>query len=150
VLQLHTGAQNLTRPSMGSWIVYGLGTENQNLPGFITICPTRGHGGSRNYGNAFLPSVYQGTALGSANTPAASAQIRNITNPLLTAQQQRRQLDFLQDLNRAHNQRVGGDNRLEGVIASYELAFRMQSVAPQLTDLRGESRATLALYGIDA
>jgi hypothetical protein len=148
VLQLHTGAQALTRPSMGAWIVYGLGTENQNLPGFVTICPTRGHGGVLNYGNAFLPAAYQGTAIGSANVPASSAQIRHIANQKLSLDQQRQQLDFLQELNRAHNQRVGGDDRIEGVIESYELAFRMQSVVPQLTDLRGESAQTLKLYGI--
>ena len=73
VLQLHTGAQNLTRPSMGSWIVYGLGAENQDLPGFVTICPTRGHGGVQNYGNAFLPAAFQGTAMGTASTPVPSA-----------------------------------------------------------------------------
>src|SRR5262249_33354016 len=127
VLQLHTGAQLLTRPSMGAWVVYGLGTENQNLPGFVTICPTRGHGGAQNYGNAFLPAVYQGTAIGSANTPASSAQVRNIANAHLSPEQQRRRLDFLQGLNRAHDERAGGDDRIEGVIESYELAFRMQS-----------------------
>ncbi|MBI1900596.1 MAG: DUF1501 domain-containing protein [Planctomycetia bacterium] len=149
VLQLHTGAQLLTRPSLGAWIVYGLGTENQSLPGFVTICPTRGHGGAQNYGNAFLPAVYQGTAIGTANTPASSAQIRNIANGRLTKDQQRRQLDFLQEMNRAHRERAGGDDRIDGVIESYELAFRMQSAAPQLTDLSGESKATLSLYGID-
>jgi hypothetical protein len=149
VLQLHTGAQLLTRPSLGAWIVYGLGTENQSLPGFVTICPTRGHGGAQNYGNAFLPAVFQGTAIGSANTPASSAQIRNIANGRLSPDQQRRQLDFLQEMNRAHRERSGGDDRIDGVIKSYELAFRMQSAAPQLTDLSGESKATLSLYGID-
>jgi hypothetical protein len=149
VLQLHTGAQILTRPSMGAWVVYGLGTENQNLPGFVTICPTRGHGGAQNYGNAFLPAVFQGTAIGSANTPASSAQIRNIANGRLTPELQRQQLDFLQEMNRSHNDRVGGDDRIEGVINSYELAFRMQSAVPHLSDLAGESKSTLALYGID-
>jgi hypothetical protein len=149
VLQFHTGAQNLTRPSMGSWIVYGLGTDNRNLPGFVTICPTRGHGGVLNYGNAFLPAVYQGTAIGSANLPASSAQIRHIANRRLTREQQRRELDFLQEMNRAHLDRAGGDDQIEGVIKSYELAFRMQSAAPRLTDLHDESRATLALYGVN-
>ena len=149
VLQLHTGAQLLTRPSLGAWVVYGLGTENQSLPGFVTICPTRGHGGAQNYGNAFLPAVYQGTAIGSANTPASKARVRNIANDRLTLEQQRLQLDFLQDLNRSHRQRAGSDDRLEGVIESYELAFRMQSKVPQLTNLRGESKATLDLYGIN-
>lgn len=149
VLQLHTGAQNLTRPSMGSWVTYGLGTENQSLPGYVTICPSRGHGGARNYGNAFLPAVYQGTPIGAAGTAAARAQIRNITNPGLSPDQQRHQLDFLQNLNRVHSERVGGDDRINGVIESYELAFRMQSAAPEITDIRGETAQTLALYGIN-
>jgi hypothetical protein len=148
VLNLHTGAHNLTRPSMGSWVVYGLGTENQSLPGFVTICPTRGHGGVLNCGNAFLPAAYQGTAIGSASTPASSARIRNITNERLTLTQQRRQLDLLQAMNREHLRHSGGDDRIEGVIESYELAFRMQASVPRLTDLGGESRATLDLYGV--
>ena len=149
VLQLHTGAQALTRPSVGAWVAYGLGTENQSLPGFVTISPTRSHGGVQNFGNAFLPTAYQGTAIGSANTPISGAQIRNIANNRLTVGEQRQHLDFLQELNRGHNERIGGDDRIEGVIESFELAFRMQAAVPQLTDLRGESKATLGLYGID-
>ncbi len=148
VLKLHTGAQNLTRPSLGSWLVYGLGTENQSLPGFVTICPPRGHGGALNYGNAFLPAIYQGTAIGHAGTPASNARIRHITNDRLTAARQRGHLDLLQAMNRAHLER-GQDDRLEGVIESFELAFRMQSAVPKLTDLSSESKATRALYGID-
>jgi len=148
VMKLHTGAQNLTRPSLGAWVLYGLGTENQSLPGFVTICPPTGHGGALNYGNAFLPAVYQGTAIGKAGVPAAQARIRHIANDRLTPDQQRRQLDLLQAMNRAQ---LGSshDDRLEGVIESYELAFRMQDAVPRLTDLSGESRATKALYGID-
>lgn len=149
VLQLHTGAQALTRPSVGSWVTYGLGTENQDLPGFITICPTRSHGGVQNYGNAFLPAVYQGTAIGSASVPASSAQIRNIANSKLTLDQQRHQLDLLQSMNKGHLERVGNDDRIEGVIESFELAFRMQAAVPKLCDLRTESKETLKLYGID-
>ncbi len=148
VLKLHTGAPSLTRPSLGSWVVYGLGSENASLPGFVTICPTRGHGGVLNYGNAFLPAAYQGTAIGSASTPASSARIRHIANDRLSPTEQRRRLDLLQVMNRAHLERSGGDDRLEGVIASYELAFRMQSAVPRLTSLSGESRATRALYGV--
>jgi hypothetical protein len=148
VLKLHTGAQNLTRPSLGSWLVYGLGTENRSLPGFVTICPPRGHGGALNYGNAFLPAIYQGTAIGSAGVPATSAQIRHITNDRLSSSEQRERLDLLQAMNRAHLER-GHDDRLEGVIESFELAFRMQSAVPKLTDLSNESMATKALYGID-
>jgi hypothetical protein len=147
VLSLHTGAQILTRPSMGSWVVYGLGTENLSLPGFVTICPPRGHGGAQNYGNAFLPAAYQGTAIGAAGTPAARARIRHIANDRLQPAEQRRQLDLTQSLNRAHPGQ-GHDDRLEGIIASYELAFRMQGAIPALADLDRESKATRALYGI--
>lgn len=148
VLQLHTGAQALTRPSMGAWVVYGLGTENQELPGFVTICPTRGHGGAQNYGNAFLPAIYQGTAIGYAGTPASNARIQNLANASWTLEQQRQQLDLLQTLNRGHLERVGTDDRIEGVIESFELAFRMQASVPKLTDLSNENQETLRLYGI--
>lgn len=148
VLQLHTGAQILTRPSIGSWITYGLGTENQSLPGFVTICPTRGHGGVLNYGNAFLPAVYQGTAIGSAGSPASNAQIRYIANGQQSREQQRRQLDLMQSMNRDHAARAAGDDRLDAVIESFELAFRMQSEVPAVADLAGESKETLKLYGI--
>jgi len=148
VMKLHTGAQNLTRPSLGAWVLYGLGTENQSLPGFVTICPPTGHGGALNYGNAFLPAVYQGTAIGKAGVPASQARIRHLANDRLTPDQQRRQLDLVQAMNRAQLE-SSHDDRLEGVIESYELAFRMQDAVPRLTDLSGESQATKALYGID-
>jgi len=149
VLMLHTGSENLTRPSMGSWIVYGLGTENSSLPGFVTICPPRGHGGAQNYGNAFLPAIYQGTAIGNADTPASSAQIRFLRHPYLPMDVQRWQFDYLQRLNQEHLRRAGEDEQLEGVIQSFELAFRMQRVAPEILDLSRESAATRKLYGID-
>src|SRR5262249_38516016 len=121
---------------------------SKNLPGFVTICPTRGHGGVQNYGNAFLPAAYQGTAIGSASTPASSARVRHIANGKMTTEQQKKQLDLLQGMNRAHLERSGGDDRIDGVIQSYELAFRMQSAVPRLTDISGESRSTRELYGI--
>ncbi|HTU18811.1 MAG TPA: DUF1501 domain-containing protein [Gemmataceae bacterium] len=148
-LKLHTGAIALPRPSLGSWVLYGLGTENRSLPGFVTICPPRGHGGVRNYGNAFLPAVYQGTAVGSADTPASRATIRHIANDWQSSAQQRQQLDLLQAMNVDHLARSGHDDRIEGVIESYELAFRMQMAVPQLTDLGNETASTRALYGID-
>jgi hypothetical protein len=148
VLKLHTGALAFTRPSLGSWVIYGLGTENSSLPGFVTICPPRGHGGVLNYGNAFLPAVYQGTAIGTAGTPAANAQLRNIANARLSPDRQRLQLDLLQAMNRDELEKTNRDDRIEGVIQSYELAFRMQTSLPALTDLSCESRATRALYGI--
>ena len=98
-LFLHTGAMNLVRPSVGAWISYGLGTENQNLPAFITICPSAANGGPRNYSNAFLPAVYQGTAIGRAGQPASEARINDIANSSLSIGDQRRQLDLLEALN---------------------------------------------------
>ncbi|WP_417388699.1 DUF1501 domain-containing protein [Gimesia sp.] len=149
VMKLHTGSDSLVRPSVGSWMVYGLGTENNNLPGFISICPSRGHGGVRNYGSAFLPAVYQGTAIGDADTAAKEAQIRFLDNNGASVSQQRQQLGLLQKMNERHLAQVKLDNEIEGVINSYELAFRMQSEVPTLMDLNSETKETQALYGID-
>jgi len=148
VLKLHTGDISLTRPSVGSWVNYGLGTENQNLPGFVTICPTRGHGGAQNYGNAFLPAAFQGTPIGAAGTPASSAQIKNVHNLEVPPELQRVQLDFMQQLNKEHAALAALDDRLEATAASYELAFRMQSAVPKVADIRTETKDTLKLYGI--
>jgi hypothetical protein len=147
-LFLHCGATNFIRPSLGSWLTYGLGTENDNLPGFVTISPSSGNGGSRNYGNAFLPPVYQGTAIGRAGSPASEATIRNLSNPLLSASEQKRQFELLRELNAEQKKAAPGDAELDAVINSYELAWRMQHNAPGVLDLSKESPATLALYGI--
>ena len=146
-LQLHTGATSLVRPSIGSWIGYGLGTENQSLPAFVTINPSANMGGSRLYANAFLPAVYQGTAVGRAGVPASQASIRHLANPRLSLDRQQCQLDFLQGLNRLQLPQ-GPRDELEAVIHSYELAFRMQRHAPQVLDMSGEPPETLELYGI--
>lgn len=146
-LFLHTGNINLVRPSMGSWVLYGLGTENQNLPGFVTICPSMGNGGPRNWSNGFLPAAYEGTAIGRAGTPAAEARIRNVSNPTRSLEDQRQQIDLLQALNRAQ-MRTTGDAELEAVIESYELAFRIQTHSPRVLDFANETRETLRLYGI--
>src|SRR5439155_23253432 len=87
-LFLHCGSTNLVRPSMGSWVLYGLGTDNQNLPGFVSIAPSAGNGGARNYGNAFLPAVYQGTPVGRAGGPASDAPSRNVAGALPDQAQQ--------------------------------------------------------------
>jgi hypothetical protein len=147
-LFLHCGSTNFIRPSMGSWVLYGLGTENANLPGFISIAPSAGNGGPRNYGNAFLPALFQGTALGRAGGPAADATIRNLTNPRLTGADQRRQFELLRELNAEQLKKSPGDSELDAVINSYELAWRMQGQAPDVLDLSRESKATQALYGI--
>jgi hypothetical protein len=147
-LFLHTGAINLVRPSVGSWVTYGLGTQSHNLPGFVTICPSMGNGGPRNYSNAFLPPVFQGTAVGRAGIPATEAKIRNLINDSLPAAEQRRQFELLRALNAEQLRRTPGDAELEAVIDSFELAFRMQNYAPGILDLSSESKETLELYGI--
>jgi Protein of unknown function (DUF1501) len=147
-LFLHCGATTNVRPSMGSWVLYGLGSENENLPGFVSIGPSAGNGGARNYGNAFLPAMYQGTALGKAGGPASEATIRNLRNPRLSDPSRRRNFDLLRDLNAEQVKGHPGDAELEATIASYELAWRMQDDAPDVLDLSRESKATRDLYGI--
>jgi hypothetical protein len=147
-LFLHTGSINLIRPSVGSWVLYGLGTESQSLPGFVTISPSMGNGGPRNYSNAFLPAAYQGTALGRAGIPATEATIRHLVNDRLPPAEQRQRFDLLQALNAEQLRRAPGDAELEAVIGSFELAFRMQADAPGILDLSRESPETLRLYGI--
>ncbi|MCP5558521.1 MAG: DUF1501 domain-containing protein [Verrucomicrobiaceae bacterium] len=149
-LFMHTGTTSSIRPSMGSWVTYGLGTENENLPAFVSVSPSLGNGGPRNYGNAFLPAVYQGTPLGRSGQPAADSNIKNIANPTWTAEQQRRQFELLGALNQKQaSQAPAGDSEIEAVIQSYELAWRLQNRAPDALDITGESESTLSLYGID-
>jgi hypothetical protein len=149
-LFLHTGATNLVRPSMGSWTVYGLGAENDNLPAFVVLAPSLGNGGPRNYGNAFLPAIYQGTAIGRAGIPAKDSSIRHLLNAVRSPTSQREQLDLIQALNREQIRDRPGDSELEAVIDSYELAFRMQRHAPEVLELAKETQATLDMYGIGA
>jgi hypothetical protein len=148
LLRLHTGQANLVRPSVGAWVSYGLGCENDNLPAFITISPPRGHGGVQNYGNAFLPAAHQGTAIGSAEIPISEAVVSNLVNKRLNPALQRRQLDLIQSLNQRHLREAHVDPKIEGLIANYELAFRMQSTVPQIMNLNDESQSTLDLYGV--
>ena len=149
LLKLSTGSDSQVRPSLGSWVVYGLGSENENLPAFLTICPTLAHGGVNNWGSAFLPAYCQGTPLGNASTPVSQVAVRHIANPRIDASLQRKQLDLIQGMNRAHLQTTGTDQALEGRIAAYELAYRMQSVMPEAQSIENESPATKALYGIN-
>jgi len=148
-LKLYTGSDTQVRPSMGSWVVYGLGTENQNLPGFITICPTLAHGGVNNWAAAFLPAHCQGTPIGNATVPSDQAIVKNIRNDRIAPALQRHQLDMLAELNRDHLQLTGPDQALEGRIHSFELAFRMQMAMPEAQDIGRESAATKKLYGIE-
>ncbi len=149
LLKLHTGHNNLVRPSIGAWVSYGLGCENQNLPAFITISPPRGHGGHQNYGTAFLPAAHQGTAIGSAEIPIKQARVSNLQHPALAPAMQRRQLDLIQSLNDQHRQSLAGEAQVDGLIASYEMAYRMQSSIPLIMNLSEESAQTLQMYGID-
>jgi hypothetical protein len=146
-LFLHTGTTTFVRPSMGAWISYGLGSENENLPSFVTISPSLGNGGPRNYGSAFLPPVFQGTAIGRPGIPATEATIGNLRSPR-TPEQARRQFDMLRELNAEQLLQKPGEAELDAVINSYELAWRMQGAAPGVLGIEGESEETLALYGI--
>lgn len=148
LLQLHTGSDTFVRPSIGSWVNYGLGTENQNLPGFITICPTLGHGGVQNWSSAFLPGDYQGTPIGNASIRAREAKLKFIQNDEMDSQDQLSQLDYLKRMNERHLKPLAPDPLLEARINSFELAYRMQSAAPAVMDISGESAATLKMYGV--
>jgi hypothetical protein len=144
-IQLHTGSAQFVRPSMGSWVLYGLGSANQNLPGFVNISPPS-QLGAANYGSAFLPAVYQGTRIGSGGSDAG---MNHVANDRFSATQQRRQLDFVQAMNLdllARSNESGGN--IEAAIESGELAFRMQAEVPHLMDISNETQATRKLYGI--
>lgn len=150
LLELHTGSDTFIRPSMGSWISYGLGTENRDLPSFITVCPTLSHGGVNAYGSAFLPAIHQGTPVGNASTPSERANFSFIKHEgEQPAGLQEMELGLLRTMNEHHLAQVGADHALEGRIESFELAFRMQMSAPKLQDLSGEGEAVKKLYGLD-
>src|SRR6185369_9763784 len=146
--RLHTGSDTLVRPSLGAWVSYGLGTENRNLPGFVTISPLKGDTGVRSYSNAFLPAAFQGTPIGSEGLPARSASVRHLANDRVPPDRQRLQLELLRRADEEHAASRPGDDRLDGMIRSFELAFRMQAAAPPVLDLSGETEETLKLYGI--
>ncbi len=145
IRQLHTGNLFDTVPSMGSWLSYGLGTENQQLPSYITILPQEGE---RNFSSAFLPAIHQGTAIQHVESSPDKAPIRHLTDSSLPQAVQRRRIDLIQTMNRRQLERLETDQQMEGVIASFELAFRMQKETPQLINFADESKETLALYGV--
>lgn len=149
LLKLHTGSDNFIRPSMGSWINYGLGSENDNLPGFLTICPTFAHGGAKNWGSAFLPAKYQGVPLGVASQPSTNARVKYIDNPRWSSSVQRLQLDLLNEMNEEHLGQAGPEASLEARIQTFELAYRMQTEMPQAQDLSQETAATIEMYGMN-
>ncbi|MCX6956141.1 MAG: DUF1501 domain-containing protein [Verrucomicrobia bacterium] len=144
---MNTGSLRIAKPSMGSWLVYGLGTENQNLPGFIAL---RGGGlppgGSTNYQSAFLPGVYQGTSI-NTTAPSVPLMIQNIRNLYVGKAEQRRQLDMIHQLNEIHAQNLQRDAALETRLESYEIAFRMQAESLDAFDINKESEETRAAYG---
>ncbi len=148
-LKLHTGSDQFVRPSMGAWVTYGLGTENDNLPAFITICPTLAHGGVNNWGSAFLPAYCQGTPIGNASQPAASVKVKHVRNHRYTTAEQQLQLQLIEKMNRSQLDAIGSNDALEGRLRSFELAFRMQTSMPAIQDLTQESESTLRQYGID-
>ena len=153
MVQMHTGTAQFIRPSLGAWTLYGLGTENKSLPGFVSLSPPSGS--SRNYGSAFLPAIYGGSKVGRGGRAARFARtgtgeiVPDIKNPSLTKTQQRTQLNLIQALNREKLKRNEVHPGVEGVIESYELAFRMQDAMPDIMDISQETSQTLSLYGAD-
>lgn len=147
VCQMNTGSILAGRPSLGAWVSYGLGTENENLPGFVVLLDNDREppGGNRVWGTGFMPATFQGTRFRNGKVP-----VLHLTPPAeLSDRQQRSKLDFIQQLNRHHLGERVGDAELEARIASYELAFRMQAEAPEAVDLAQETPETQALYGMD-
>ena len=158
-LQMHTGSFQFTRPSLGAWTLYGLGAENANLPGFVTLNPPSDNGGAKNYGSSFLPAICQGTKIGGNQIPGFYAALlgkdeepgpplKNLDNKTITPELQRAQLDLIRDFNLLKLERDVHHPEIEGAIASFELAFRMQGEVPELLDLRSESAEMLKLYGV--
>jgi hypothetical protein len=143
-LQMNTGEQAFSRPSMGSWLLYGLGSENQDLPGFVVISPAQPAQGAPLWTSSFLPAAYEGTLVADLKNPIA-----NLSNAEFTASRQREQLDTLRRLNEIHRRSRPEDSRLSARIASFELAYRMQAEAPETFDVTRESPATRRLYGLD-
>ncbi len=147
VSMLHTGSDNLPRPSVGAWVSYGLGPQNPDLPAFVSIAPSSGHGGPRNYGSAFLPAEHQASTIGRQGK-LGNAMIDHLM-PLDDKLRSERRLELIQALNREHLQRLGQDSSVSGMIETYDLAIRMQQVAPEVLDLSRESETTRRMYGVD-
>jgi Protein of unknown function (DUF1501) len=143
-LQMNTGEQAFSRPSLGSWLLYGLGSENQNLPGFVVISPAQPAQGAPLWSSSFLPAAYQGTLVSDLKRPIA-----NMGNTLLPPDKQRAQLDALRELNELHRQARPGDSQLSARIEAFELAFRMQREAPEAFNVDAESVQTHRQYGVD-
>src|SRR5208282_3031830 len=148
MFMMNSGHAQSVRPSYGSWLLYGLGTENQNLPGYIVLGPNHPVNGAANWSNRFLPGIYQGTHLDLRTNYEPERVIAHLANTQLSGAAQRRQLDLIQAMNRQQLQRRGADPLLEARIESFEMAFRMQSAAPEAFDLRTEPAAIRDMYGL--
>jgi hypothetical protein len=146
LLLMNSGNMQPIRPSMGSWLTYALGSDNQNLPGFIVLCPGKPVVGPQLWSNSFLPGIYQGTHINNSNINPRTI-IRDVNNRYLTPPAQRAQLDLLQQMNQGHLEQRGRDEQLESRIASLEMAYRMQGEAQEAFDITRESSATRKLYG---
>lgn len=147
LLMMTSGETQPTRPSMGSWLLYGLGTENQNLPGFVVLCPGKPVVGPALWGNRFLPGIYQGAQINNSRMDPGKV-IQDISNGSVSLAAQREQLDLLKQMNELHLGRRGGaDNALESRIQSMEMAFRMQTEAQEVFDLSRETKQTRDAYG---
>ena len=157
--QMHTGSFQFVRPSIGAWTLYGLGTENENLPGFITLNPPADNGGAQNYGSAFLPAICQGTKIGGSQLPdlyaallkkdvAPGPPMKNIENKNIPRDLQRAQIDLIRGLNERKMERDCFHPEIEGMIESFELAFRMQTEVPDVLHFQGEPEHIRKLYGI--
>ncbi|TLD71881.1 DUF1501 domain-containing protein [Phragmitibacter flavus] len=161
-VQMHTGSFQFVRPSIGAWTLYGLGSENENLPGFVTLNPPADNGGAQNYGSGFLPAKHQGTRIGSGQLPDLYAALmkrealpgppmKNIERRAgVSERAQRAQLDLVRGLNEEKLRRDGVNREVEGAIGAFELAFRMQAEVPEVLDMRDEPESMLKLYGIGA
>jgi len=144
---MNTGSTRLARPSIGSWVLYGLGTENQNMPGYVSLRPGgTPAGGSANWQSSFLPGVYQGVSI-NTKIPSVNQLIHNIRNPYTPLTEQRRQLDLVHKLNELHSQNLQKDAQLESRLQAYEMAFKMQTEATDAFDLSKEPQAMRDLYG---
>ena len=146
LLIMNSGHSQPTRPSLGSWLTYGLGTENQNLPGYVVLCPGKPVVGPQLWGNSFLPGIFQGCHINNSKLDPQSV-IQHVHNSQLPPAVQRRQLDLIQELNREHQTARADDAQLEARIQSYEMAFRLQFAAQEVFDLHQETAATRELYG---
>jgi hypothetical protein len=143
---MNSGETQPTRPSFGSWITYGLGSENENLPGYVVLCPGNPTVGPQLWSNSFLPGIYQGVHINNSNLDPRSI-IRDINNRHVVSSDQRRQLDLLRRLNQTHLEARVQDAQLEGRIEALEMAFRMQFEAQDAFDLQRETEATQKMYG---